>query len=150
MTSQFPEFLQLLERQKVVGLWVLPLSLSLSLLHCLNSVLHQFVDSIHVDRQGWMKLSPLHQLLKALREANDTIGTMLASAQIDCSRWTARGEQHLDFPFNTVGFLPPYLPPVGDQRGDLTLDWQVCSVLQAALENEPIQGGSEEKKKRQN
>ncbi len=45
--------------------------------------------------------------------------------------------------------LPPYLSPVGHQWGDLTFDWQVCSVLQAALEKEQIQGGSEEKKKKE-
>lgn len=56
--------------------------------------------------------------------------------------------QHLEFPFNTLKALPPYLSPVGHQRGDLTFDWQVCSVLQAALEKKRNQGGSEEKTKK--
>lgn len=58
------------DKGREVGLWVVPLSLSLSLypLHCLNSILHQLVDSVLVDHQGWMKLSSLHQLFKTLKE----------------------------------------------------------------------------------
>lgn len=41
----------------------------------------------------------------------------------------------------------PYLSPVGHQWGDLTLDWQVCSVLQAVLERNKFR---EKKKKKQN
>lgn len=114
MTSQFlpANF----ERQREVSLWVVPLSLSLSPIHCLNSVLHQLVDSVPVDHQGWMKLSSLHQLFKTLKVVNDTIRTLFVGVQIDYIRWTAGAEQHLEFPFNTEGLASLPLPrrtPVG-------------------------------------
>lgn len=55
MTSQFLP--AKVERQREVGLWVV------SLLHCLNSILHQLVDFMMIiDQQSWMKLSSLHQV----------------------------------------------------------------------------------------
>lgn len=104
------------ERQREVGLWVVPPSLPLSPLHCLNPVLHQLVDSVSIDHQGRMKLTSLHQLFKTLKVVNDTVRTLLVGVQIDYFRWTAGEEQHLEFPFNTAGFasLPlPHRTPVG-------------------------------------
>lgn len=88
------------ERQReVVGLWVVPLRS----LHCLNTVLHQLMDSIFVDHEGWTKLSSLHQLFETLKVENDTFRT-------DYFRWTAGTEQTLEFPFHTVGLASLPLP----------------------------------------
>lgn len=132
MTSQFLP--ANVERQKV-GLSLGCPSVSISRLHCLNSVLHLLVDPMLVDDQGWMKLTSFHQLFKTLKEVNDTIGTLLVGVRIVYfKRQSNIWSYHL-----IQCALPPYLSPVGHQWGDLTFDWQVCSILQAALEKEQIQ-----------
>lgn len=99
--------------QMLKGVWSLDCP-SISSLHCLNSILHQLMNSVLVDHQGWMKLSSLHQLFETLNVVNDTVRTfirtlLVGGLQIISSRqreqkniWNCR--------LNTIGLASLPLP----------------------------------------
>lgn len=92
----------------------------------LYSVLHQLVHPLLVDDQGRTELPSLHQLFKALKELSITSGS-------------CRDADFFVF-FCSLYFICAHLSSVRDQRGDLTFDWQVCSILQAVMEKDRVSG----------
>lgn len=83
---------------------------------CLDSILHQLMDSVLIEHEGRVKLSPSYQILEALENDRRCV---LASAAERKSIWSL-----------CVWRVRPHLSSIGHQRRNLTSNWQVCSIFQ--------------------
>lgn len=119
-----------------IGLWLVSFSPSLAPFPSLppsccpsHSIRHQFVGSTLVNDQGGAELLPPHQSLQTLQQQEVTSGYDINASKAELNNYNGKHLFLYFFLFEQVP--PPYLPAIGHQWGDLTFDWQVCSILQA-------------------